>query len=491
MKEINGKENRQKRRSGVLLHISSLPGPYGCGSFGRGARQFVDFLAAAGFTYWQVLPFAWPDDGGSPYKSVSAFAGNPYFIDLDELADEGLLIKDELVGLVEAQPYVCDFDALQKRFPLYLAASRRVNGEKRRAVFSFVEKNPRLESFCHFMAKREANGGKPFRQWDSGIQEDADLFFMHCFLQYTFFTQWKALKRYANEKGVLIIGDMPIYVDVDSADVYEAPENFLLDEQMRPTLVAGVPPDYFAPEGQLWGNPIYNWERMKEDGYAWWQERMAHTMKIYDGVRIDHFRAFSSYYALPAGAENAKNGKWYPGPGLSFVKLLKKAAGRGMIIAEDLGDIDDDVRHLVEKSGLPGMRVFQFGFDGEDDYHRPHAYPENCVAYSGTHDNNTLLGYLWECDENKRRFMLDYCGYRDADWTKGLPAMREAIFRSHAGIVIFPLQDLLGYGADTRMNVPGVAGGSWRYRVSKEQLASLDPAVWDKVNRLFGRRRPV
>lgn len=476
-----------KRESGVLLSVSSLPGKYGCGSFGAGARMFIDFLYEAGFTYWQVLPFAWPDVCGSPYKSVSAFAGNPFYIDLDVWLEKGLVTAEELAPFVEASPYGCDYAALQARLPLFLTVSRRV--QEREAVNAYIAAHPHLDAFCHFMAKKEASGQKPFWDWAKEVAEDPDILFMHRFLQYEFFLQWAKIKKYANEKGIRILGDMPIYVDADSADVYAAPENFQLDARFRPSVVAGVPPDYFSPDGQLWGNPIYDWEAMKEDRYRWWQERMAHTMSVYDAVRIDHFRAFSSYYAVAADAKDAKSGQWHPGPGLPFVRMLKKAAGKGEIIAEDLGDVDEDVKRLVRDSGLPGMRVFQFGFDGADDYHRPHAYPENSVAYSGTHDNNTLLGFLWESSDEKRSRMMAYCGHDPSRWTSGLSSLIDSIFRSHARLVILPLQDILGFGADTRMNTPGRSEGSWTFRVSAEQLAGIDRSYWRGKNDLFSRMR--
>lgn len=475
-----------KRASGVLFHISSLPGEYGCGSFGEAAKDFIDFLSEAGFTYWQVLPFGLPDDCGSPYKAVSAFAGNPYLIDLDILAAEGLITPDELARERQSHPYACDFEALSQRYELFMTVSKRVT--KREVVEEFIEKHPKLDEFCRFMALKAANNGAPWWEFDPEKGMDADSLFMHKFLQYTFFTQWERIKRYANARGIKIIGDMPIYVDTDSSDVYFSRENFLLGKDGKPSLVAGVPPDYFAPEGQLWGNPLYDWKAMKKEGYTWWRERMAHTMAIYDGVRIDHFRAFSAYYAVDASAENAKNGKWHKGPGLAFVKLLKEVAGEGLIIAEDLGDIDDAVKKLLKDSALPGMRVFQFGFDTEDDWHRPHAYPENAVAYSGTHDNNTLLGYLWELDMDKKRSMLDYVNGDPDNWQAGVMPILKAILGSHAAITIFPIQDLLGYGADTRMNTPGSSEGNWRFRLTKEQLLGIDRSRFLSLNKLFARR---
>ncbi|MBQ7364656.1 MAG: 4-alpha-glucanotransferase [Clostridia bacterium] len=475
------------RESGILFHISSLPNEYGCGSFGKEARDFVDFLKEAGFGYWQVLPFCPPDPCGSPYKSVSAFAGNSNFIDLDALYRSGLLTREELDSQRQKTPYLCDFKALKQRDALFMNASRRVSN--REEIEVFVQANPMLDDYCHFMALKAVNQDRPWWEFSPECTICDDTLFMHKFIQYTFFSQWKALRTYANENGIRIIGDMPIYVDIDSADVYANRENFLLDERNNPTLVAGVPPDYFAPEGQLWGNPLYDWNYMKRDGYSWWKTRMAHTRMLFDGVRIDHFRAFSAYYAVEADAENAKNGTWMKGPGLAFIEVLKEAAKGGMIIAEDLGDIDDDVRQLVEASGFPGMRVFQFGFDSDDCYHRPHAYIPNCVAYSGTHDNNTLLGYLWELELDKKKMMLDYVGVSEEKWQEAVLPIVKCLMRSSANLVIFPLQDILAYGRDTRMNTPGVDKNNWAIRFTREQIDSIDRAYYRSLNLMFERKK--
>lgn len=475
------------RESGVLFHITSLPGKYGCGSFGKEARAFVDFLTDAGFGYWQVLPFCPPDPCGSPYKSVSAFAGNPYCIDLESLYDEGLLTLEELSCEINPNPYLCNFSELAKRYDLFLTVSKRVRD--RDAVNAFIEAHPMLRDYCDFMALKTANDGKPWWEFDPDKKPLDEIVFMHRFVQYTFFTQWQTLREYANRKGIRIIGDMPIYVDIDSADVFANRDNFLLDERDNPMLVAGVPPDYFAPEGQLWGNPLYDWDYMKKDGYSWWKTRMAHTMMLFDGVRIDHFRAFSAYYAVKADAENAKNGTWMNGPGLEFIEVLKEVANGGLIIAEDLGDIDDDVKELVKASGFPGMRVFQFGFDSEDCYHRPHSYIPNCVAYSGTHDNNTLLGYLWELETEKKKLMLEYVGVSAEKWQEAVLPIIKCLFRSAADLVMIPLQDILAYGRDTRMNTPGVDKNNWAIRFTKDQIASIDRAYFRSLNVMYERKR--
>ncbi|MGM9647216.1 MAG: 4-alpha-glucanotransferase [Eubacteriales bacterium] len=471
------------RSSGILMHISTLPGSYGCGSFGKEAYDFVDFLAESGFRIWQTLPFGVPDQYGSPYKSYSAFAGNPYFIDLDALRQDGLLTEDELRSAKQQTPYLCEFQRLAKeRLPLLRKAAARV--EDRKTAQKLVAKYPHLQAYCRFMALRDAN---PDKLWNGFTAEaDPEEVFFHTFLQYTFLTQWLKLKEYANQKGISIIGDIPIYVDYDSADVWENPTLFQLGADLRPEAVAGVPPDYFSPDGQLWGNPLYNWDKMKEDGYRWWRDRIRWQLTLFDGIRIDHFRGFSAYFSVPADAKTAKGGRWVKGPGLPFVKTIQKEAKGKLIIAEDLGDIDEDVVRLLTASGLPGMRVFQFAFLAEDSVHKPHFYPENCVAYSGTHDNNTLLGYLWELDDDTRRYMLEYCGHR-GEWQSGCDTILRTLLRTPAERVIFPIQDILGYGADTRMNTPGVATGNWAYRVTAEQLGGIDRGYWKWLNQMYGR----
>jgi len=473
------------RKSGVLMHVSTLPGEYSCGSFGKCAYEFIDLLASAGFGIWQTLPFGMPDKYGSPYKSYSAFAGNPWFIDLEILEKKGLLDKKDLEGARQSAPWLCEFERFDERLELLAKAGK--NFKETEKIDEFLKKNPEIEAFCRFMALKSANNGAPLWDFDPSVQPDMEVFAQHAFIQYEFDDQWQELKKYANGKGVMIIGDLPIYVDTDSADVYSSPENFQLGEDLRPKKVAGVPPDYFSEDGQLWGNPLYDWSYMKKDGYSFWRRRMERTMHLFDGVRIDHFRAFSDYFSIDADAKTAKNGKWVKGPGLPLVNVLKEVAGDKLIIAEDLGVQDERVISLLERSKLPGMRVFQFAFIDGDDHHRPHSYPKNCVAYSGTHDNNTLLGYLWELDDNTRAYMLDYCGYK-GDWKGALPTMIKSVMSSHADTVIFPIQDILGYGADTRMNTPGCADGNWRYRVTSKQLESIDARYWMDQNTLYSRK---
>lgn len=478
------------KRSGVLMHISSLPSGYGCGSFGIPAYKFIDLLAESGFSIWQTLPFGWPDEYGSPYKAISAFAGNPYFIDLPTLRHEGLITDEELGSAIEKTPYLCEYKRLAtERLPILLAASKRVPSHDRQEINDFIENNKRLDDFCNFMAKKDANGGAPWQKFDENKEIDPERLFMHRFIQYKFFSQWMMIKSYAKERGISIIGDLPIYPDLDSADVYSEPHLFKLDSKMRPRSVAGVPPDYFSPEGQLWGNPLYDWNAAREEGYKWWLDRIKWQLTLFDGVRIDHFRAFSEYFAIPSDSKLPKKGKWHKGPGLPFVKLLKKAAGDKLIIAEDLGDIDEKVVSLLERSGLPGMRVFQFAFTSEDSVHKPHLYPENCVAYSGTHDNNTLLGFVWEASDYEKREICDYVGYPADRWQSVCPEIMKTLLRSPADRVIFPIQDILGYGEDTRMNRPGTSEGNWAFRVTEDQLRNIDRIRLKHLNRMFGRTK--
>ncbi len=475
-----------ERKSGVLMHISSLPGKYSVGSFGKEAKEFVDKIYNMGFSYWQVLPLGLTDIFNSPYKSYSAFAGNPYFIDLEILMTEGLLTKEELKKAEQETPYICEFEKLKKtRIDILRKASKRAKNTKE--IENFINNNLKLKEFCTYMALKEANNGRPWYEWKSSSYEEETLFLWK-FMQYTFFKQWSELKVYANRKGIKIIGDIPIYVSLDSSDVWANKELFLLNENNMPKSVAGVPPDYFSPEGQLWGNPIYDWDKMKSDNFGWWKERFVHSFNMFDGVRIDHFRGIESFWSVPFSAKTAKDGKWEKGPSTDFVNMINKIKGDKLVIAEDLGEITDDVTNLVEKSGFPGMRVFQFGFFGNDNNpHKPHNYPKNIIAYSGTHDNNTLLGYIWELDRLHRKNMFEYCGCLQDDFKKGYDSIIRTLFRSHANILILPIQDILCFGSDTRLNTPGKAEGNWQYRVTSEQLASIDSDKFKRLNKLYNR----
>ena len=491
------------RSSGVLMHVSTLYGTDSIGGFGREAKDFIDFLSDAGFSWWQVLPFCMTDECNSPYKSFSAFSGNPYFVDLRQLAAEGLLTAAELASARELTPYACEFERLyETRLDLLRLAASRCGAADRARVKQFLADNPHVAGFCSFMAHRKANGDLPWYEWPAETRDrlDEDEYFAWAFIEQRFTAQWQEIHAYANQKGIRILGDMPIYVAYDSADVWADRRQFQLDETGAPTAVAGCPPDYFAKDGQLWGNPLYDWDFMKRDGFAWWQERLRHTLSLFDGVRIDHFRGFESYWSIPADAETAKEGHWEPGPGLPLVDALKKAAadieaetGRQvMIVAEDLGDSTPALAQFVKDSGFPNMKVLQFAFDGDpDNVHLPYNHGHNCVAYTGTHDNNTLLGYIWEADEATRRRALDYCGFVQKDWNcpDSYKAVIRTLFASPADLCILPIQDLLMYGADTRMNIPGNPEGNWRYRITRPQLDSIDKDWFRTLNRLYGRSK--
>ncbi len=469
------------------MHISSLWGEYSEGSLGKAAKEWIDFISDCGFGVWQVLPFCLPDDFSSPYKSYSAFSLNPYFIDLDRLHEMGLLTSAELEGARQRTPYSCEFERLfAERMPLLARAAERFSDSGK--IRGFLDGHKQTENFCRFMALRKANGGLTWNEWTVAEPDESEQRLWE-FTQYIFFEQWKEIREYAHGRGVKIIGDIPIYVSWDSADVWSNPTQFLLDARSLPTAVAGVPPDYFAKDGQLWGNPLYDWEAMQSDGFSWWKERISFMTELFDGVRIDHFRGIESYYSIPADAETAKDGVWCKGPGLALIDAIKSVSGDRLLIAEDLGDITDAVHELVEKSGFPGMRVLQFGFQGDSDSpHLPHNYKNNCIAYTGTHDNNTLLGYVWELDADTRKRLLSYCGFEGDDWNSCYDSILRTMFASHAGLLILPVQDLLLYGSDTRLNVPGRSGGNWSYRITRGQLDGINRNKFRKWNSEYGRK---
>ncbi len=477
-----------KRASGILMHISSLPGDYSIGSFGEEAKKFVDFLESCGFSYWQMLPFCIPDDCNSPYKSYSSFGGNPFFLDLPTLYKKGLITKEELNSAKQKTPYLCEYERLNaERFELLKKASLRIRITERDKILKFINENPYLAKAAEFLALRETNNSKEWQKWENNTP-DPDTLFAWQFIQFEFFEEWMLIKEYANKKGIKLIGDIPIYVALDSADVWSAPHLFLLDTENYPKSVAGVPPDYFSKDGQMWGNPLYNWQQMKKDGYRWWCDRVEYMLTLFDGVRIDHFRGLQAFWSIPATAKTAKEGKWIKGPSKPLIKKLKEIAGEKLIIAEDLGDITEDVVELLEYSGFPGMRVFQFGFLGENNSpHQPHNYPQNCIAYTGTHDNNTLLGYVWEIDKNTRNTVLEYCGGYEENWNIGCEKIIRTMLQSHSNTVIFPIQDIFVYGKDTRMNTPGTSKDNWAYRITGEQLKAVDTEKFKKLNKLYSR----
>ncbi|MBQ6796202.1 MAG: 4-alpha-glucanotransferase [Clostridia bacterium] len=494
------------RSCGVLCHISSLPGPYGIGTFGKEAVKFAEMLRSMDIRSWQVLPLCPTDDYNSPYAGCSAFAGNPYFIDPEILFEEKLLTKEELESARASQPYSADFEFLKEtRLPLFKKAFDRFKEENMPILEKFLKEHPALDDYALFTALKEHYDLLPWWEWPDGLkmrekaalkkakEELRDEYFFALFLQYQFNKQFTSLKEKVNSLGVSIIGDMPIYLAHDSADVWANRSIFSVDEKTCALRsVAGVPPDYFCAEGQLWGNPLYDWEEMKKDGYKWWIDRAGYSFSLYDAVRIDHFRAFSAYWAVPAG-EKATKGEWIKGPGMDFFNALSEKYPQSPIIAEDLGDIDDDVRQLVKDTNFPGMGVMQFAFlsDG-DNTHMPYNYSPSTVAYTGTHDNNTILGWLWESDDASRRRICEYCGF-EGDWGMGGPdapcikTIIKTLFESSALLAIVPVQDLVGFGADTRMNTPGEADGNWAFRITWDSLERINKDFFRKISNMYHR----
>ncbi len=477
----------KKRQSGVLMHISSLPGKYGIGSFGQSAYDFVDFLVRTKQRYWQILPLGTTSYGDSPYQSFSAFAGNTYFIDFDILIEEGLLNEADVKGAdfgddPRKVDYAKIFDA--RRPIMEKAVARFLKADDLSDYESFVEQNAAwLEVFAEYMAIKEHFDNLAWTEWpDEAIRRReaaslasyreklADKLTYHRVTQYLFFKQWLRLKAYANEHHIEIVGDMPIYVAADSADVWAQPHFFKTDAVGKPTCVAGCPPDEFSETGQLWGNPIYDWEAMDKDGYAWWIERLRESFKIYDIVRIDHFRGFESYWEVPADSDTSASGKWVKGPDYKLFAAVKEALGDLNIIAEDLGFMTDEVIELRERTGFPGMKILQFAFNPDDEsIDSPHLAPNNSVMYTGTHDNNTVLGwYKDEIDDATRQYMAQYTNRKEYETVPH--AMLRTIFASVSFMAIATMQDLLELDSAARMNYPSTIGGNWTWRMTAEEL---------------------
>lgn len=491
-----------KRSSGILMPISSLPSPHGIGTLGVEARKFVDFLAAAGQSWWQILPVSPTSYGDSPYQSFSAYAGNPYFIDLDLLCEDGLLTPEE-VNAVNwgADPARIDYSAIYNgRFPLlHLAMERSWERDVDKVKSFSAENDAWLPDYALFMALKRHFDMKSWTEWpDEDIRlrrpaaveryqkELADDIRLFTYIQYLFFRQWKALRAYAHEKGIGIIGDLPIYVAMDSADVWADPRAFQLDERNVPAEVAGVPPDYFTADGQLWGNPLYDWDAMKADGYSWWVRRIAGASRLYDILRIDHFRGLESYWAVPYGETTAKIGRWVKGPGMDLIGVLTEKFPNIQFIAEDLGYLTPEVRQLLADSGLPGMKVLQFAFDSrEAANYLPHTYPRHCVCYAGTHDNSTLMGWKNDaapCDIAAAR---EYLGLNEEEgfhW-----GMLRGGQSSVADLFVAQMQDYLGLGSEARMNTPGILGGNWQWRMLPGQITEDLTKRIARMTSLYGR----
>lgn len=490
------------RSSGILMPVFSLPSRYGIGTLGAEAYRFVDFLAASGQTWWQILPVGPTGFGDSPYQSFSTFAGNPFFVDLDLLCGDGLLesAEPEAVNWGD-DPARVDYAALhENRLRLLFRAAKRCREREEASVRAFEERNDWLPDYALFMALKKHFHSVAWMEWpDEDIRlrrpaameryrtelaEDIRLF---TGVQYLFFRQWEALRTYAHEKGVGIIGDLPLYVAADSADVWASPDVFRLDERNMPVEVAGVPPDYFSADGQLWGNPVYDWEAMKENGYDWWICRVTGASRLYDVLRLDHFRGLESYWVVPRGETTARNGRWVKGPGMDFLRELIRKTPQVRYIAEDLGFLTDEVHALRRDAGFPGMRVLQFSFDshGSGDS-LPYTFAPHSVCYTGTHDNTTILGWREEADAGDVALAGRYFGLNAEEgfhW-----GMLRGGMSCASELFIAPMQDYLGLGADARINTPGCMGGNWQWRMQPECLTDALAARIADMTALYGRR---
>lgn len=492
-----------ERASGVLLPIFSLPSKYGIGCFSKEAYQFIDRLKAAGQSYWQILPLGPTGYGDSPYQSFSTFAGNPYFIDLETLTGEGLLTAQECeYGCEEIREDKIDYEKIYKtRFQiLEKAFSRFGENDEYRA---FVSENQFwLEDYSLYMAIKDRNGGVSWNEWEEPLKNKesqaienakAELsrqIAFYKFQQYEFDRQWKRLRSYANENGIEIIGDIPIYVAFDSADTWSAPEMFRFNDALEPIDVAGCPPDGFSQTGQLWGNPLYDWEYHKKTGYDWWIRRIEHCFRLYDVVRIDHFRGFDEYYAVPYGEKTAVHGKWMPGPGIELFRTLEEKIGRKRIIAEDLGFLTPSVIQLLKESGFPGMKVLQFAFDSrEDSNYLPHTYTRNCVVYTGTHDNDTTKGWYHTAAGSTRQFAKEYMYKPRLDEDTLAGDFIAMAMGSAADLCIVPMQDYLGLGSDARINTPSTLGGNWEWRMKPGEPDEGTVREMERMTKIYGRLR--
>jgi len=481
-----------QRTSGLLLHPTSLPGRYGIGDLGAAAYQFVDFLVASGQQCWQVLPLGPPDEVYSPYQGASSIAGNTLLLSLETLVQEGWLPPAALCDAPTFPDAWVDYAAVMqwKGALLRQTAARCVQalaGTDRLTFAAFcAEKHAWLDAFATFMALKEVNAALPWTQWTHRTAPDAVVVEAYKFLQWQFFRQWQTLKQYCHDRGIRLLGDMPIYVAHDSADVWGHPELFALDDTGQPTGVAGVPPDYFSATGQRWGNPVYRWDVLAATGYAWWVARVRAVLELVDSVRLDHFRGFERYYVIPAEAPTAVQGEWLEGPGDSLFAALHQALGGLPLIAEDLGFITAEVVALRERWGLPGMRILQFAFGGDapDNPHKPHNYIKNCVVYTGTHDNDTTLGWFSQLGTAERTRALRYL---HSDGQAVHWDMIRVALASVADTAIVPLQDVLGLGATARMNLPGTRQHNWSWRLQPQQLHPHLSEQLLTLTRTYGR----
>ena len=492
------------RQQGILMHISSIPSAYGIGTFGRESYRFVDFLEKSGNKLWQILPLGPTGYGDSPYQSFSTFAGNPYFIDLELLIEEGLLTKEECDAYdFGSEEDAVDFEKMYlARFQVLRLAWQRakdcgVDGQEDYQRF-LADNAYWLADYSLYMAVKNSFGGICFLEWDEEIHrrtpealeryrsELADEIAFYEFQQYLFVKQWKALKKYANDKGIQIVGDIPIYVALDSADTWANPELFQLDEAGLPIGVAGCPPDVFCETGQLWGNPLYNWEYHKKTDFDWWMKRIAYCYELYDVLRIDHFRGFDEYWFVPYGDPTAQNGHWEKGPGFDLFATMQERLGQKNVIAEDLGFLTDSVIELVKKTGYPGMKILQFAFDAwQDSEYLPHNYERNCVVYTGTHDNETTAGFIEKMPHKDIKFAKQYLhvrGRRGLYWE-----LIRCALASVADTAIIPMQDYLGLGNEARMNFPSTLGNNWIWRMEKDALTDKLAEEIYTMAKMYGR----
>ena len=492
------------RKSGILLHISSLPGKYGIGSFGKEAYEFVDHLYQSKQQLWQILPLTPTGYGDSPYQSFSTFAGNPYFIDIEALYEKGWLSMDDLQQALNLTTSIDYAKLYTTRFTLLKKAYQKSSISEEEDFIQFCKQETYwLDEYALFMALKDAHNGRPWNEWEDNLkfrnkeiiqqakikyQEEIEFY---KFIQFIFWQQWQNLKNYANEKNIEIIGDIPIYVAYDSADTWTHPELFQLDANLCPKAVAGVPPDGFSADGQLWGNPLYRWNYHKETKYAWWIQRMKACAKQYDIVRMDHFRGFDAYFSIPFKDTTARNGQWQPGPGYDLFVHIQKELPDIQIIAEDLGYLTDSVKQLLKDCGYPGMKIFQFAFDSRDSSgaqsYLPHNYIENSIVYTGTHDNETLMGWFDSILPKEKEALKQYLCTTSNDCQKLLMKSIATVMQSVSKWCIIPMQDWLGYDNQARMNEPSTFTGNWKWKMTNSEFTKELEEKIAKLTSIYGR----
>jgi 4-alpha-glucanotransferase len=498
IKEMRKTMNRE---SGILLHISSLPGKYGIGDFGKEAYKFIDFLKESDQKNWQILPLGITGYGDSPYQSFSAFAGNPYFIDIEEFIEKEYISEEDVNEYnLKSRDDSIDYNKLYKnKYKLLrLIYNKDYDLSKKKLEEFYIKEKEWLRPFALFMTIKDYQQGKSWLEWEDRFKEydsksvqefenknKKDLFFW-VFTQFYFFTQWKKLKKYANNRNINIIGDMPVYVAEDSSDIWANSKYFNLDKDLKPKTVAGVPPDLFSEKGQLWGNPIYNWENMKKNNYKWWIKRIKHSFRLFDKLRIDHFRGFEAYWEVEKNSKDAVKGKWVKGPGLELFNEIKKQLGNLDIIAEDLGFLTKEVHNLIDDTGYPGMKVLQFAFDGDSNNpYLPHNYCKNSVVYTGTHDNQTTKDWFASQDKESKKYIKDYIkekNDKDISWK-----LIKTAWSSTADLAIAPMQDFLNLGNESRMNTPATLGDNWTWRLASNLMKRGLSEKISHITQLYGR----